>query len=110
MSINKPPKNIRRQIKELSIQAYEIELRIHLGELHKKFDEWKNNQLKSGELSDLIHEFHHGPSREMYTYYNTVDPELAVGRAVALDFFSLEKIPEDVYPFISRCIDFYKDQ
>ena len=108
MSFEKPPKNIRRKIKELSYQAYERELRENLGILYSKFKEWDNNELKSGELSDLIHEFHHGPSREMYKYYNTVDPEMAVGRAIVLEYFSAEEIPEELYPYISNSIELYK--
>ena len=110
MSSTKPPKNIRRKIKELSLKAYEIELRKHLEKLYNNFKDWDNDKLKSGELSDLIHEFHHGPSREMYNYYNTVDPGMAVGRAIVLEYLSSEEIPEEVYPFISNSIEFYKSQ
>lgn len=108
MSANKPPKNIRRKIKELSLKAYEVELRENLGKLYHKFKAWDNNKLKSGELSDLIHEFHDGPSQEMYKYYNTVDPEMAVGRAIVLNYYASEEIPEEVFPFISNSIEFYK--
>ena len=110
MSSEKPPKNIRRKLKELSLKAYETELRMHLGELYNHFKEWDKNELKSAELSDFIHQFHHGPSREMYNYYNTVNPDMAVGRAIALEYFSSEEIPEDVYPYIANSIEFYKRQ
>ena len=108
MSINKPPKSIRLKIKELSLKAYEMELREYLGKLYQSFQDWDNNKLKSGELTNLIHEFHNGPSREMYKYYNTVDPELAVARAYVLKYFDSDDIPEEVFPFISESIDFYK--
>ena len=110
MGANKPPKNIRRTLKELSWKSYEIELREHLGNLFNNFKTWDNNKLKSGELSDLIHEFHDGPSREMYKYYNTVDPEMSVSRAIVLEYFSSKQIPEEVFPFISNSIEFCKKQ
>ena len=110
MSSTKPPKNIRRKLKELSLKSYEIELRMHLGKLYNHFKDWDNHKLKSGELSDLIHEFHHGASRDMYNFYNTVDPEMAVGRAIVFKYISEEEISEDVYPYISNSIVYFKKQ
>ena len=110
MSTTKTAKNIRRKLKELSLKAYEVELRNHLGILYNHFKDWDNNKLKSGELSDLIHEFHHGPSREMYNYYNSVDPGMAVGRAIVLEYLLSEEIPEELYPYISNNLEFYKRQ
>jgi hypothetical protein len=46
----------------------------------------------------------------MYNYYNSVNPGMAVGRAIVLEYFSSEEIPEEVYPFISNSIEFYKSQ
>ena len=108
MNSTKPPKNIRRKIKELFSRAYEAELRTHLGKLYSNFKDWDNNKLKSWELSNLIHKFHDGPSREMYNYYNTIDPEMAVGRAIVMGLISSDEVPEEVYPYISKTIEFYK--
>jgi hypothetical protein len=110
MNSTKPPKNIRRKIKELSLKAYEIELRKHLGELYNNFKDWDNNKLKSAELSDLIHEFHHGASREMFNFYNSVDPGMAVGRAIVLNIISKEEISEEMYPYISNSIKYFESQ
>lgn len=109
MNPSKPPKNIRRKIKELSLKAYEAELREHLGELYCNFQDWDNNKLKSGELVELIHKFHNGPARDMYKYYNHVDSDLAVGRAIVLKLLSKDEIPDEVYPYISNSIEFYKN-
>jgi hypothetical protein len=110
MSSTKPPKNIRRILRELALKSYEIELRMHLGKLYNHFKDWDKNKLKSAELIDLIHEFHHGPSRDMYNFYNTVDPDMAVGRAIVLEYISEKEVPEEVFPYISNSIEYFKNQ
>ena len=40
--------------------------------------------------------------------HNTVEPDMAVGRAVALDYLSKDEIPEEVFSYISNSVDFYR--
>ena len=110
MSLEKPPKNIRRALKGLSRKVYEIELRMHLGKLYDNFKDWDSNKLSSAELCDYIHEFHHGPSREMFNFYNRVDADMAVGRGIVLKYITLGEIPEEVHPYLSNGIEFYNRQ
>lgn len=62
-------KVIRRKLREFAGLAHEAELRQELGHLAAQFDEWRAGCLDSFELSDRIHEFHNGPSREIYNRY-----------------------------------------
>ena len=53
----------------LSGKAHEAELSSHLETLHGQFERWKSGQITVWDLSDLIHAFHDGDSRDLYTFY-----------------------------------------
>jgi hypothetical protein len=48
------PKRIKRQIRELVGQAYENELERELGKLGQHFDEWREGKISAGELTELV--------------------------------------------------------
>ena len=103
-------KSSRKKIKSLAIQAYENELKIYLKDLFKKFQEWNSKNISSGELSYLIHEYDRGPSKDMFSFYNNVDPEIAIARTVVYNFLSEDEIPEELLPLLSNRIEFYRNQ
>jgi len=56
-------------LKKLAIEAHEAGLEGALMELLEKFMLWSGDGIDSFELSDRIHEFHDGISRELYKTY-----------------------------------------
>jgi len=60
------PKPIKRMLREQAARAHEEELRRALLPLAAAFDRWRAGELDSFALSDLIHEFHDGESREIW--------------------------------------------
>ena len=74
----------RRKTRKLADQAYEEELGRALAPLAEAFERWKVGAASSVEISDLIHEFHEGPSRQLRGTYTALKSDALVARAVAL--------------------------
>jgi hypothetical protein len=58
--------------------AYQRDLDKELTKLKARFDNWQTKKIDCFELSDLIHEFHDGVSRELWKFYNRADPDTIV--------------------------------
>jgi hypothetical protein len=96
--MNKLSKTMKRQLRALAGIAYERELSNHLKELARNFNEWEANKIDCWDLSDKIHQFHNGISRELYNLYsNSVDLVLLVSRAIANNLLSRHEISEEVF-------------
>ncbi len=89
-------KAIRSQTSELADQAYEVELRRALTPLAEAFERWKVGATSSVEISDLIHDFHQGPSRQLGGTYTALEPSTLVARAVALGVIARKSLPPEV--------------
>ena len=97
-------KVIRKKIRELAEQAYEEELRRALVPLAEAFERWRVRAATSVEISDLIHEFHQGPARELRGTYQALKPDLLVARAVALGVLAKASLPADVAASLAGAI------
>jgi hypothetical protein len=101
-------KSGRAKLRELAGKAYQRELDHELRGLALTFDSWRNGKIDCFELSDRIHEFHDGVSRQLHVMYEQMKPEMAVGRAVARGLVSSNEIPPGVLPEIQKHIDFFR--
>ena len=72
----------RKRLRELGALAYERDLAAELVELEAAFRRWRAQELDAFELSDLIHRFHQGPSRELFSKYNRANINFAVASAI----------------------------
>ena len=88
-------KQTLKQLRVLVEDAYEAELGRELSKLKADFDRWAAKEVTAGELSDRIHEFHQGPSRDIYSAYALRAPVFLVARAVVLDLIDLQRVPEE---------------
>ncbi len=98
----------RKQLRQLSGIAYERELAKELTRLQDRFASWQRGDLSPFQLSDAIHEFHQGPSRELYEYYTMVDPHMAVARAVVEELLLESEIADGILQKLTDAIDFYR--
>jgi hypothetical protein len=103
-------KSIRKKIRELKMEAHEREIKKHLTELSKKFDDWKKDKMSSGELSVHIHEYDKGPSKWMIGFYNDIDYKVSIARAVAIGLLAREEVPDEILEMIERQITYFKEQ
>ena len=102
------PKRIKRQLNDLVGQAYENELGRELGKLAQHFDEWREGKISAGELTELVHQYHNGPARELWKQYNR-NPftELLVASAMVEGILQKEDASEEVWPYIEEAIERY---
>ena len=75
-------KSQRRRMSELARLAYQRDLDAELGNLEAEFRRWRARELSPHDLADLIHAFHQGPSRRLYSKYDQSIREFAVADAV----------------------------
>jgi hypothetical protein len=98
-------KQKRQKLRELADQAWEEELRQALTPLAEAFERWKVRAASSFEISDLIHEFHQGPSRKIWSTYQSLKPDSLVARAVALGVLPREGLPAELADSLAQQID-----
>ena len=96
-------KSERKELRRLSGLAYERELSRELNSLEEKFKQWRAGKITSFELEYLIHQFHNGIARKLWSFYTDGDNEIALRVAVNKGFILkteisqgiIEKIRED---------------
>ena len=63
-------KSQRRELRELQGLAWERELADALRLLRSDFEAWEKADISAFELSDRLHKFHNGRSRELFNIYS----------------------------------------
>jgi hypothetical protein len=101
-----PDKKTKRALRELMAVAHEEELRQALGTLAGHFDRWRQGEIDSFELSRLIHEFHDGEDRELWTRYDPRNADIAVARAIDRGIVDRSTVPPEVLEHLSRLLAF----
>jgi len=102
------PKKIKRLLREYMAKAYERELHRELAKLDQGFAEWRSGTISSGELSDWIHRYEMGPSRELWKQYNYGSPDMSVAYAVVVGILKREEVPPELLEAIGGPISFYR--
>ena len=96
-------------LRQLASEAWESELTIVLEDLFENFCTWADKGISAFDLSDQIHEFHNGVSRELYKRYTALPPEIAVARAVVLGIFSEESIDSSLLEKLRPLIEAHRN-
>jgi len=90
-------------------EAYEVELNSELKELAESFKEWERGEIGAGEMSQFIHKFYRGPSKDLYNKYNQGDNALNVAYAVVTGLLDTDKMPEELLEALAGPISFYQN-
>jgi hypothetical protein len=104
------PKRIKRALRQLASEAHQEELRRVLLPLSHAFQSWQRGDVSSGELTDMIHQFHQGPARDLWVTYNSRMLEQVVARAIATGVLDRTKVEPEVLDFLARAIQFYESE
>jgi hypothetical protein len=104
-----PTKAVKRALRELAARAHGEDLRRALLPVSAAFDRWKAGELGSGDLAQIIHEFHDGPARELYKLYNG-DHRWAVAYAIANGILSADAVPADVLEYCRPAIEHIEER
>ncbi len=101
-----PTKAVKRALRELAARAHEEDLRRALLPVSAAFDEWKAGRLGSRGLAQIIHEFHDGPARELFKFYNG-DHRAAVGYAIASGMLERDQASPAVLEHCRGAIEYF---
>jgi hypothetical protein len=101
-------KREKAELKELAGAAWEAELKAELEKLFEDFLKWADNGMDAFDLSERIHQFHNGVSRELYGRYTSLDPEITVPRAIALGILGEGELGEALLQKLSAQIQAYR--
>ncbi len=101
-------KSEKAQLRQLASEAWESELSNELEKLFEEFCTWTENGMSAFDLTELIHEFHNGASRDLYKRYSIRPPEIAVARAIALDITSEESFDAQLLEKLQPLIEMHR--
>ena len=102
------PKRIKRLLREAAATAYEQELHRELTKLDQSFAEWRSGAISSGELSQRVHQFETGPSRELFKRYNSGQSDLNVAYAIVAGILDESQVPPELLQALSTPLDFFR--
>jgi hypothetical protein len=103
-------KHERASLRQFSHEAWETELTVELETLFEAFCQWADKGMSAFELSDRIHAFHNGASRDLYKRYTVPDPAAAVARAIAIGLIREEELDPSLGEELAPPIEFFRDQ
>jgi hypothetical protein len=102
-------KRERALLRHLATRAWELELEEELTRLFEDFGKWADKGMSCFDLSDKIHEFHNGVSRELYGRYTGLEPAIAVSRAVALGILGESEVGTELLKKLEREIAVFRE-
>jgi hypothetical protein len=102
-------KKERAELRRLTGEVYEWELGRELQVLDQSFQKWREGKMLSSDLSDEIHKFHQHAARGVWSMYQTIHPEMAVARGLAMGALSAEAISPGLCEKLAAQLQQYQD-
>ena len=100
----------RRRLRELGGAAYERDLSEHLTALEAEFKRWRAGEIDAFALSEAIHRFHQGPSRELFSKYEPSHLELAVAHAIHRGILTEDEAGAEALEILAKQLDHFREQ
>jgi hypothetical protein len=72
------------------------------------FARWRGGEIDPFELSDRIHRFHDGVSRDLYVAYRDLSPINAAARAIALQVLDRTEVPSEILGELESMVQFFE--
>jgi hypothetical protein len=96
-------KKAKQQLCELAGIAYERELRQALKPVEQALADMHAGKCDAFAVSEVIHQFHQKPARDLWVQYNQMETDFSVSAALLDNIISPEEIPVEVRQwFIER--------
>lgn len=102
------PKKVKKLIREFAAEAHERELHRELTGIDRRFAEWRAGRLSSGELSDEIHRYETGPSRELFKRYNGDLPDMMVAFAITAGILQRGEVPAELLEALTGPLEYFE--
>jgi hypothetical protein len=99
-----------RELRELQGLAWERELEETLRQLREDFDSWRKGDISAFELSDQIHRFHDGRSRELFNWYSGSLEVFWIAHAVAKGVIDESELSEDLRTELNEDIAVFRER
>lgn len=103
-------KSERALLRRLAEEAWGAELTEELERLFEDFCKWTDHGISVFDLSERIHEFHDGVSRELYSRYTNLDPDVTVARAIAKGLVGEDVLGDSLRTKLARQIEFFRSK
>jgi hypothetical protein len=98
-----------RELRSLAQEAYSRELNEALRQLDLDFSAWKDSNIDAFQLSDSVHTFHQGPSRELYVDYMRLHPGILATRALARGILKREDVSDALFEKLSDRVAVHRE-
>ena len=102
------PRAIRKKLNELSVLAWKRELDSELALLAERLDEWRGGRINSFELSEYIHRFHNGPSKNLWKRYNHDQSDISVAAAVVSGILKNDELTKEISDVIGERVSLFR--
>jgi hypothetical protein len=102
------PKAMKRLVRDWAAVAHDRDLSSALLDLRAQFDRWQRGEITAYDLNHLIHEYHQGPSREIWKRYDTNHLAPAVASAVAGGVLTRQELPVPLLEHLAGLIEFFE--
>jgi hypothetical protein len=89
-------KKLKRRLRELAGIAYERELRAALKPVEQALADMHAGKCDAFAVSEVIHQFHQKPARDLWVQYNQMEADFSVSAALLDNIISPEEIPAEV--------------
>lgn len=103
-------KKQRREMRELQGLTWERELEEALQLLRSDFDAWERGEISAFDLSDRIHKFHNGRSRELFNAHSGSLSVDAILRAIATDVIAESELSDALRDALKDDIARFREQ
>lgn len=94
-------KKQRRELTNLQGIAWERELAAALQVLRGDFAAWERGEISAFDLSDRIHEYHNGKSRELFNRYSDSLNDFVILRAIASGVIAESELSNELHEYLS---------
>src|SRR5262245_24425905 len=98
-------KSERSRLRELASVAYERELSRALAELENEFRRWRGREINAFDLSEVIHRFHQGEARDLFSKYSPSSLEIVVARSIHDGILSKDEAGPDVLECLAEHLE-----
>jgi hypothetical protein len=95
----------RRELRRIAGLAHERELAAALTALEEQFRRWRAGEIEVHDLNDAIHQFHQGPSRQLWLRYSDAPFEFAALHAVQSGVVAAAEVAPDIAEILKPRLD-----
>lgn len=100
---------LKEELSRWQKELYKRELSIELDKLYNSFKEWKNQECEVFDITNKIHEFYKGKSKEIFVKYERASfADLNIASAVIDGVVQLEELSKELRIIISKKVGILK--